>query len=140
MSRLGEGAHAVLQTLEVEDATLNGPLAPETLAVAIPKGAEVLDSRAGRAVYYAQGDRDATLAEVTSLAEKQAADAEPPPPKRPKLGVAAPALALKDLDEVIALRPDGAQAYFARAQSRRATGDIAGAKQGHKQALLLDSR
>jgi len=48
--------------------------------------------------------------------------------------------ALVDLDQVIALRPDGAQAYFARAQSRRATGDIAGANQDHKQALLLDSR
>ena len=49
-------------------------------------------------------------------------------------------LALKDLDEVIALRPDGAQAYFARAQSRRAMGDIAGANQDRKQGLLLDSR
>lgn len=49
-------------------------------------------------------------------------------------------LALADLDEVIALKPDGPQAYFARAQSRRATGDVAGANQDHKQALLLDSR
>lgn len=48
--------------------------------------------------------------------------------------------ALADLDQVIALRPDAAQAYFARAQSRRATGDMAGANQDHKQALLLDSR
>jgi len=48
-------------------------------------------------------------------------------------------LALADLDEVIALKPDGPQAYFARAQSRRATGDVAGANQDHRQALLLDS-
>jgi len=98
VSRLGEGAHAVIQTIDVEEATMNGPLALETLEVALPKGAEVLDSRAGRAVYYAEGDRDVTLAEVTALAEKQAADTEPPPPKRPKLGAAAPALALKDLE------------------------------------------
>src|SRR5205814_9641787 len=44
VSRLGENANAVLRTLEVEEATLNAPVAPETLAVAIPKGAEVLDS------------------------------------------------------------------------------------------------
>jgi tetratricopeptide (TPR) repeat protein len=49
-------------------------------------------------------------------------------------------LALADLDAVIALKPDGPQAYFARAQSRRATGDVAGANQDHRQALLLDGR
>jgi len=49
-------------------------------------------------------------------------------------------LALADLDQVIAIKPDGAQAYFARAQSRRATGDAAGAVQDHRRALLLDSR
>jgi tetratricopeptide (TPR) repeat protein len=49
-------------------------------------------------------------------------------------------LALGDLDQVIALKPDGPQAYFARAQSRRATGDEAGANQDHRQALLLDGR
>jgi len=48
--------------------------------------------------------------------------------------------ALADLDEVIALRPDGSQAYFARSKSRRAVGDVAGADQDHKRALLLDSR
>ena len=48
--------------------------------------------------------------------------------------------ALADLDEVIALRPDGSQAYFARSKSRRAIGDVAGADQDHKRALLLDSR
>lgn len=48
--------------------------------------------------------------------------------------------ALADLDEVIALKPDGPQGYFARAQSRRAMGDVAGANQDHRQALLLDSR
>ena len=40
----------------------------------------------------------------------------------------------------IALRPDGSQAYFARAKSRRAVGDTAGADQDHKRALLLDGR
>jgi tetratricopeptide (TPR) repeat protein len=49
-------------------------------------------------------------------------------------------LALADLDEVIALKPDGPQAYFARAQSRRATGDAAGAARDHRQALFLDGR
>jgi len=49
-------------------------------------------------------------------------------------------LALADLDEVIALKPDGPQAYFARARSRRATGDMAGAARDHRQALLLDGR
>jgi len=48
-------------------------------------------------------------------------------------------LALADLNEVIALKPDGPQAYFARARSRRATGDAAGANQDHQQALRLDS-
>jgi tetratricopeptide (TPR) repeat protein len=49
-------------------------------------------------------------------------------------------LALADLDEVIALKPDGPQAYFARAQSRRATGDVEGANRDHRQALRLDAR
>jgi tetratricopeptide (TPR) repeat protein len=48
-------------------------------------------------------------------------------------------LALADLNEVIAIKPDGPQAYFARAESRRALGDAAGATEDHKQALLLDS-
>jgi tetratricopeptide (TPR) repeat protein len=48
-------------------------------------------------------------------------------------------LALADLNEVIAIKPDGPQAYFARAESRRAMGDAAGATEDHKQALLLDS-
>lgn len=47
--------------------------------------------------------------------------------------------ALADLDEVIALKPDSPQGYFARAQSRRAMGDVAGANQDHRQGLLLDS-
>jgi tetratricopeptide (TPR) repeat protein len=49
-------------------------------------------------------------------------------------------LALADLDQVIALKPDGPQGYFARAQSRRATGDLAGADQDRRQAMLLDGR
>lgn len=49
-------------------------------------------------------------------------------------------LALADLDEVVALKPDSPQAYFARAQSRRATGDLAGADRDHKQAVFLDGR
>jgi tetratricopeptide (TPR) repeat protein len=49
-------------------------------------------------------------------------------------------LAVADLDRVIVLKPDGPQAYFARAQSRRALGDEAGANQDHKQGLLLDGR
>jgi tetratricopeptide (TPR) repeat protein len=49
-------------------------------------------------------------------------------------------LALADLDQVIALKPDGSQGYFARAQSRRATGDLAGADRDRRQAMLLDGR
>ena len=49
-------------------------------------------------------------------------------------------LALADLDQVVALRPDGPQAYFARAQSRRAMGDAAGADQDRRTGLLLGSR
>jgi tetratricopeptide (TPR) repeat protein len=51
-----------------------------------------------------------------------------------------PTLAIADLDQVIALKPDDPQAYFARAQSRRALGDTAGANQDHRQALVLDGR
>lgn len=49
-------------------------------------------------------------------------------------------LALADLDQVIAIKPDAPQSYFARAQSRRATGDLAGADQDRRQGLLLEGR
>ncbi len=50
------------------------------------------------------------------------------------------ALAISDLDQVIAMKPDGPQAYYARARSRRALGDVGGADKDHRQALLLDGR
>ncbi len=50
------------------------------------------------------------------------------------------ALAIADLDQVIAMKPDGPQAYYARARSRRALGDSSGASKDHRQALLLDGR
>jgi tetratricopeptide (TPR) repeat protein len=45
--------------------------------------------------------------------------------------------ALADLDEVIAQKPDGPQAYFARARSRIALGDVAGAKEDRRRALSI---
>jgi tetratricopeptide (TPR) repeat protein len=50
------------------------------------------------------------------------------------------ALAIADLDQVIAMKPDGSQAYYARARSRRARGDVAGANQDQRRATLLDGR
>lgn len=50
------------------------------------------------------------------------------------------ALAVADLDRVIAMKPEGPQAYYARSQSRRALGDVAGANQDHLQASRLDGR
>ena len=50
------------------------------------------------------------------------------------------ALAIADLDQVIVLKPDGPQAFYARALSRGARGDTAGANQDRRQALLLDHR
>ncbi|PYT14727.1 MAG: hypothetical protein DMG59_16270 [Acidobacteria bacterium] len=48
--------------------------------------------------------------------------------------------AVADFDQVIAFRPDGPPAYFARAESRRAMGDIQGAKQDHQRGRVLDGR
>jgi len=49
-------------------------------------------------------------------------------------------LALDDLDRVIAFNPDSSQAYFARAQSKRALGDKDGAMRDYNQGRLLDRR
>ena len=48
--------------------------------------------------------------------------------------------ALLDFDAVIRFKPDIAHTYFARAQSRRALGDEAGARSDHKMGRYLDSR
>jgi hypothetical protein len=98
VTRLGEGAHASLLDLKVEVIALNAPVAGEALAVALPKGAEVLDARVGTPVRYQQGDRDLTNAEVRELAEKRLAEEMPAPPGGPKLGAPAPAIALKTLE------------------------------------------
>ncbi len=49
-------------------------------------------------------------------------------------------LAIADFDQVIQFRPDGASAYFARAESRRAIGDLPGARKDHEQGRILDGR
>lgn len=97
VSRLGEGATASLQDLRVEKASLNDADAAG-LAVAIPRGAEVLDTRAGTAIYYEQGEQEPTPAEVREMVEKKIAAQAPPSPTGPKLNVPAPAVVLKDLE------------------------------------------
>lgn len=49
-------------------------------------------------------------------------------------------LALADLDNLIALAPDAAPSYFARARSREAVGDLAGAEQDRDRGRILDGR
>jgi tetratricopeptide (TPR) repeat protein len=48
--------------------------------------------------------------------------------------------AIADFDQVIKIIPDLAVAFFARASSRRAIGDIAGAQQDHRQGRILDGK
>jgi tetratricopeptide (TPR) repeat protein len=48
--------------------------------------------------------------------------------------------AIADFDQVIAFKPDEAPGYFARAESRRAIGDVAGAKADHLQGRIIDGR
>lgn len=48
--------------------------------------------------------------------------------------------AVADFDQVIAIQPDAAPGYFARAESRRALGDLRGAEQDHLQGRILDGR
>ena len=50
------------------------------------------------------------------------------------------ASAIKDFDHVIETIPDMAGAFFARAESRRAIGDLRGAEQDHQQGRILDGR
>jgi tetratricopeptide (TPR) repeat protein len=49
-------------------------------------------------------------------------------------------LAIADFDQVIEFSPYNPQGYFARAESRRALGDIEGARKDHEQARQLDGR
>jgi tetratricopeptide (TPR) repeat protein len=49
-------------------------------------------------------------------------------------------LAIADFDRVIKIIPDIANAFFARAESRRALGDLRGAQQDHRQGRILDSQ
>jgi tetratricopeptide (TPR) repeat protein len=49
-------------------------------------------------------------------------------------------LAVADFNEVIAFTPDTAAGYFARAKSKRAIGDFAGAQRDHDQGRKLDGR
>jgi len=49
-------------------------------------------------------------------------------------------LAIADLDQVIASVPSESQAYFARAESRRAVGDVKGAEADHTHGRILDGR
>ena len=48
--------------------------------------------------------------------------------------------AIADFTQVIDMIPDLGHAYFARAESRRAIGDIAGAEQDHRQGRYFDGR
>ncbi len=48
--------------------------------------------------------------------------------------------AIADFDRVIEFKPDGAPGYFARAESRRAIGDVQGAKADHLRGRILDGR
>lgn len=48
--------------------------------------------------------------------------------------------AIADFNQVIAFKPDESPAYFARAESRRALGDLAGAKRDHDYARIIDGR
>jgi tetratricopeptide (TPR) repeat protein len=49
-------------------------------------------------------------------------------------------LAITDFDQVIAFKPDEAPGYFARAESRRAVGDVQGAQADHLQGRIIDGR
>jgi tetratricopeptide (TPR) repeat protein len=49
-------------------------------------------------------------------------------------------LALADFDQTIAFEPAMAHAYFARAESRRAVGDMQGAEKDHRYGRALDGR
>jgi len=48
--------------------------------------------------------------------------------------------AIADFDQVIAFKPGEAPGYFARAESRRAIGDLKGAKADHLQGRIIDGR
>lgn len=48
--------------------------------------------------------------------------------------------AIKDFDVVVEFKPYSAQAYFARAESKRAVGDEAGAQRDHQRGRVLDGR
>jgi tetratricopeptide (TPR) repeat protein len=49
-------------------------------------------------------------------------------------------LAIADFDQVIDMIPDLGNAFFARAESRRALGDIAGAVEDHRHGRILDGK
>jgi len=49
-------------------------------------------------------------------------------------------LAIEDFDKVIAIIPDLAGPFFARAESRRAIGELEGAERDHRQGRILDGR
>jgi tetratricopeptide (TPR) repeat protein len=48
--------------------------------------------------------------------------------------------AIEDFNQVVAYHPDTAAGYFARAESRRALGDVEGAQEDHLRGRILDGR
>jgi tetratricopeptide (TPR) repeat protein len=49
-------------------------------------------------------------------------------------------LGIDDLNQVIKFLPDGSPAYFARARSRQAIGDLRGARADHRRGILIETR
>ena len=49
-------------------------------------------------------------------------------------------MAIADLNQVIALSPDSPMGYLARAKSRDAVGDLAGARSDREQGRILEGR
>lgn len=83
---------AALTQYKVEGLQTNQPIGAAELALSIPAGTRVTDSRFDPPVRYTQGDKDLTMAELKALYAKAATTATA------KVGSAAPDWELKSLD------------------------------------------